>query len=214
MKKIKKPIVTALQPEFKLLFEAFKLTQRYQEKGCETRFNLFKNEVYEVLTREDLDAIEELRIPYGRNIRKIVNQIDKLLPNLKVLDIETMSDVLVSKKIEKALNEAIEKRTSEEKKQQFLDAFYSKNKLSNEEMSHIFNLTKLEELRIPSQTRITKLDFSKMPNLKVVLAKNCINLKEIIGLNDNLFFTNYSTFDFTGCEKLDSETIENFAKKF
>ena len=214
MKKIKKPVVTELQPEFKPLFEAFKLTQRYQEKGCETRFSLRKNAVYDILTQEDLDAIEEVNIKFGNNARKLIMQIDKLVPNLKSLTIETMSDILVSKKIERIMNTAIEKRPTDQKKQDFIDTFYGYNKLSDAEMAHVFNLTKLEELRIPSQTRITKLDFSKMPNLKVVLAKNCINLKEITGFNDNLFFTNYSTFDFTGCDKLDNKTIESFAEKF
>ena len=214
MKLLKKQVITSLQPEFKPLFEAFKLTKRFKQNGIMTAYSKRRKIEYEILTREDLDAIEELTIKFHHDANTLARQIDTLLPNLRVLNIDTMSDVFVPVALRERLNSHIRSQKYEAKKEEIVDRMNGYNKLSDEEMMHILNLKHLEELRIPSQTHIKKLDLSKLSKLKVLLAKDCINLKEIIGLNDNLFFINYATFDFTGCERLDDKTIEQFASKF
>ena len=202
-------VISTLDKKYWPLFYAFKKTKRYEEKGMDQKINILKNSVYYVLSKEDLEAIENLIINNETDL-SFLNKIDELCPNLRSLTIATPADTYTYKSWKEKLYEA----KNNEERQKLIEYLYGQNKLTDENMYHIQKLTKLEELRIPSQTQITKLDFSKMPNLTIVLAKNCINVKEIKGMNDNLFKENYATFDFTGCEKLDNETFKMFSNLF
>ena len=209
-----KTVVTALQSEYKPLFDAFEQTERFKQKGYDSKFSLRKNQMYTILTKEDLNAIKEVTIHMNNDAKKLISKIYELCPNLEVLNVYTLSDVFLTEKNKNIFNAKVYQINSEEKKQDFINKMYDWNKLTNEDMQHIYNLKNLQELRIPSQNKITELDLSKLPNLKILLAKDCINLKEIVGLNDNLFYNNYATFDFTGCERLSDKTIDQIATKF
>ena len=209
--KSKRIVLNETDKIYEPLFDAFKLTYRYLQKG------FTKQNGQNVLTREDLDSIENLNIKFSlsNNYKKLFENIDKLVPNLKSLEIGTTSDVYLTKNSIDAINSGLRILPQEDEiKRRYLEKIFSVNKLNDDDLKHIQNLSKLEYLSIPNQNKITKFDLSNMKNLKVLHAKNCENLVTIKGLNNKLFDTNYATYDFTGCEKLSDDTIKHIAEKF
>lgn len=213
-------VISEYDKDFEPIFDAFKETDRYKELGFSKKhikYTLFGKQEYNALTQEDLNAIENLTIKFNANIdiSKIVDNIETLLPNLKSLKINTFNETTMKGLLFDAVNEYMFSYQSTIEKNNILYTIFSVNKLNESQMRHIEKLTKLEYLNIPNQSFIKSIDVSNMPNLKVLLAKDCERLKTIEGIDFNNFFKCiYSQFDFTGCENLSSDCLEKFAQKF
>ena len=81
--KKKKDYIKGSDRKYAPLFEAYKLTDRYKEKGfSKMKIDIFSNSAYPILTKEALEAIEMLNIPLSMETigtRELIKELPTLM---------------------------------------------------------------------------------------------------------------------------------------